>query len=220
MNSNKKTIQTDIAARCYRQERIAHWDRVAQRMDNWHSLGGFYQKQLAHYYQFLAPPGLRVLEVGCGQGDLLAALRPSVGVGVDFSGEMLKRASKRYPSLHFAQADAHELPLDETFDVIILSDLVNDLWDVQAVFERLATLAHPQTRLILNTYSRVWQVPLTLSQKLGLSKPNLDQNWLTVEDITNLLKLVDFEVIKHTQEILFRKSMNQLQCHAELQFDC
>jgi len=202
VKSNTKTNQADIAARRYQQERIAHWDRVARRLDKWRSAGVFYQKLLAHRYKLLVPSGLCVLEVGCGQGDLLAALKPSVGVGVDFSGEMIKRASKRYPWLRFVQADAHELSLDEQFDVIILSDLVNDLWDVQTVFERLATLTHPWTRLILNTYSHLWEIPLALSQRLGLSKPNLEQNWVTVEDITNLLRLTGFEVVKHTQEIL------------------
>ena len=203
MSSNTETNQADIAARRYQRDRIAHWDRVARRLDKWSGAGVFYQKQLAHHYELLIPPGLRMLEVGCGQGDLLAALKPSVGVGVDFSEEMIKRASKRYPWLRFVQADAHELSLDEQFDVIILSDLVNDLWDVQAVLERLATLAHPRTRLILNTYSRLWEVPLALAQRLGLSKPNLEQNWLTVEDTENLLNLNDFEVIRHWAEVLW-----------------
>ena len=34
------------------------------------------------FSQFLIPPGKRVLELGCGRGDLLASLRPSHGVGV------------------------------------------------------------------------------------------------------------------------------------------
>lgn len=181
---------------------MAHWDRVSEMLQRRSGLSAFYQKQLAHQYRLLVPPGLRVLEVGCGQGDLLAALTPAIGVGVDFSAGMVRQASQRYPWLHFVQADAHQLPLDAEFDVIILSDLVNDLWDVQAVLERLTTLAHARTRLILNTYSRVWEIPLSVAQRLGLSKSNLEQNWFTVDDIANLLKLTGFEVVKHTQEIL------------------
>jgi ubiquinone/menaquinone biosynthesis C-methylase UbiE len=202
MNKCTKDNQLDVESRRYQRTRIAHWDRVARGLDQRSGVGAFYQKQLAHHYKLLIPPGLRVLEVGCGQGDLLAALKPSAGVGVDFSGEMLTRASERYPWLRFVQADAHELSLDEHFDAIILSDLVNDLWDVQAVFERLATLAHPGTRLVLNTYSRLWEIPLAVAQRLGLTKPNLEQNWLTVEDVSNLLRLTGFEVVKRTQEIL------------------
>ncbi len=202
MTGGIEADQAGAAAHAYQQERIAHWDRVAQRLDGWSGLGGFYQRLLAHHYRLLIPPGLRVLEIGCGQGDLLAALKPSVGIGVDFSAEMHERASKRHPGLHFVQADVHELTLDDHFDIIILSDLVNDLWDVQAVLERPAILAHPRTRLVLNTYSRLWQIPLALAQRLGLSKPNLEQNWFTVEDIVNLLNLTGFETIKHTRDIL------------------
>ncbi len=181
---------------------MAHWERVSEMLQRRSGLGGFYQKQLAHQYRLLVPPGLRVLELGCGQGDLLAALMPGLGVGVDLSAGMVRQASQRHPWLHFVQADAHQLPLDAEFDVIILSDLVNDLWDVQAVLEGLVALAHPRTRLILNTYSRVWEIPLAVAQRLGLSKPNLEQNWFTVEDISNLLDLTGSEVVRHTREIL------------------
>lgn len=193
----------DMTALGYQKARMAHWDRVARSIAaGWSGWGGFYQRQLVHYYSLLIAPGMRVLEVGCGRGDLLAALNPSIGVGVDFSREVLKQAKDKYPQLRFIEADAHELVLDSEFDVIILSDLVNDLWDVQTVFKQLTGLTHGRTRLILNTYSYVWQPLLALSQRLKLSKPTLEQNWLTVEDLSNLLNLADFEVIKHTQEIL------------------
>ena len=192
----------DVAARRYRADRQAHWDTVARRMATWTSWGTHYQSRLIHIYRHLVPRGARVLELGCGQGDLLAALEPSVGVGVDFSPEMIKRAEARHPRLRWVVADAHELQLAETFDVIILSDLVNDLWDVQRVFEQLSPLMTPQTRVILNTYSRLWEPILGLAQKLGLSKPALHQNWLTVADLEGLLNLADSHVIRSWSEVL------------------
>ncbi|MEE8542895.1 MAG: class I SAM-dependent methyltransferase, partial [Gammaproteobacteria bacterium] len=190
------------SAIAFQRERRAHWDAVAERFKGG-SLGGrFYHAELAHCYCLLVPPGMRVLEVGCGQGDLLAALRPSLGVGVDLSAPMVRQASEKYPHLRFIQADAHALDLGGPFDVIVLSDLVNDLWDVQTVLEKLTNVAEPQTRLILNTYSRVWQLPLLVAQRLSLSRPTLVQNWLTVEDMANLLQLTGFEVIKRSREIL------------------
>jgi hypothetical protein len=116
---------------------------------------------------------------------------------------MVRRARSRHPGLSFIEADVHDLPLREEFDFIILSDLVNDLWDVQRVLEEVAPLTAPSTRIILNVYSHLWEQPLKAAQKLGLATPLLDQNWLTAEDLTNLFSLADFEVVKRFEEILW-----------------
>src|ERR1700691_5887238 len=89
----------DPASQLHLQRRIEHWDELARVRDPRKGLGGNYRRRLAKVYGFLVAPGLRVAELGCAQGDLLAAMNPSVGVGVDFSGEMLSRARERYPSL-------------------------------------------------------------------------------------------------------------------------
>jgi glycosyltransferase involved in cell wall biosynthesis len=52
-------------------------------------------------------------------------------------------------------------------------------------------------------YSRLWEQPLAIAQWLGLGKPELYQNWLTVQDVVGLLELADFEVIRHWEEILW-----------------
>ena len=67
--------------------------------------------------------------------------------------------------------DVQELDLPGTFDYIIVSDLVNELWDVEAVFERMAEVSGPQTRIVINTYSRLWELPLALVRALGLANP-------------------------------------------------
>lgn len=192
----------DMARVSHQQSRRAHWDTLARGMETWSGWGGYYHRRLTQVYKFLVPPGQRVLEIGCAQGDLLAALEPAVGVGVDFSWEMLRRAAQRYPRLRFVQADAHAIGLNGTFDVIILSDLLNDLWDVQTVLQEVARLSTPRTRLIINSYSRLWELPLALAERLGLAHPTLHQNWLTVEDIANLLYLTDFEIIRSWPEVL------------------
>src|SRR5258708_2161696 len=204
INRAQKTAlaYTDPAADSYRAARVAHWNSVS-KMPGPHRLSRHYRRRLIELYRFLCPPGKRVLELGCGQGDLLAALEPGHGVGVDFSPEMIQRAREKHPDLKFVEQDVRELKLDETFDVIILSDLVNDLWDVQETLERVRRLCTPRTRVILNFYSRLWELPLSTAQSLGLARPNLPQNWLTVEDVTSLLLLPNFELRSedHTSEL-------------------
>ena len=149
-------LKEDKTQSTYTAKRIAHWDQVALRRRKIRS-GRYYHKRLTKVYQFLVYPGQKVCEIGCGEGDLLAALKPSLGVGIDFSKEMIAIAGKKYPSLTFVHADCHDVQLDKTFDVVILSDLLNDLWDVQRVFQNLRPLVHPKTRIIINSYSRLWE---------------------------------------------------------------
>jgi SAM-dependent methyltransferase len=193
----------DSGGAFYQQTRMAHWDAIARKRDTWQGMGRWYHRRLAEIFRFHVDLNLRVLELGCADGRLLAALQPARGVGVDFSEEMICRARARHPNLEFVHADVHDLSaLHETFDVVILSDLVNDLWDVQRVLEQVKRLCHPRTRLILNFYSRLWQVPLGLAQRSDLATPNLYQNWLTREDMYALLQLAGFESIRVTQEVL------------------
>jgi ubiquinone/menaquinone biosynthesis C-methylase UbiE len=203
MRLDGETSAKTASAREYHEKRRMHWDMVACKKDSWQSKGAFYHKRLGEIYNHLVQPGQRVLDIGCGTGELLASFKPSVGVGVDLSGEMIKRASLKYPDLRFIQTDVHELSLNETFDIIIMSDIVNDLWDVQSTFMMLGRVSETKTRIIINTYSLVWQLPLMLSQALGLTTPLLPQNWLTVNDIQNMLYLTGFEVIRNWPEILW-----------------
>ncbi len=200
----KSAVFLDPAARAYQEARIAHWDAIARKFDSWQGLGKWYHRRLHEIYRFHISPDQNVLELGCAEGDLLAALKPRRGVGIDFSEEMICRAKKLHPELEFIRADAHDLSaLNENFDVIVLSDLVNDLWDVQRVFEQIKPLCMPRTRLILNFYSRLWQLPLGMARQLNLAGPTLFQNWLTREDVNTLLRLANFEEVRVMQEILW-----------------
>ncbi len=183
-----------IDRRAFYEQRAAARPRETDR---------YYQKLLRNYFTFLIPPGLRVLEIGCGIGDLLAAVKPAHGVGVDFSPAMLELARQRHPNLEFKLADAVEFSATEKFDYIILSDLVNDLPDVQAVLERLQTVSTPNTRLVVNFFNNLWRPILGGAEKIGAKAPTVLQNWLSTDDMTNLLHLAGWEVIKIDTRILW-----------------
>ncbi|MCC6985447.1 MAG: glycosyltransferase, partial [Anaerolineales bacterium] len=200
---NSKPIFDEAGAE-YQRVRMAQWDGNAVKRDTWKGMGGWYHKRVTEYFKFLVNPKQRILEIGCGLGDLLASLDPSRGVGVDFSAEAVTRAEKRHPHLEFHQLDAHDLSsLEGEFDIIIFSDAINDLWDVQRALEQVRRFCVPRTRLILNFYSHLWQIPLSIAQSLNLATPILAQNWLTVPDVNNLLNLAGFETIRNSNEILF-----------------
>jgi SAM-dependent methyltransferase len=177
-----------------------HDDRVASRPAE---LQRQYHQLLRNYFGFLVPPGQRVLEVGCGLGDLLNSVRPSRAVGVDFSPKAVEVAKVRHPQAEFHVADAAEFEAGEKFDYILMSDLVNDVPDVQRVFERARRNATSDTRLVINFFNNLWRPVLTVAQKLGLKAPTLAQNWLSLDDVKNLLQLAGWEIVKSDVRILW-----------------
>jgi 2-polyprenyl-3-methyl-5-hydroxy-6-metoxy-1,4-benzoquinol methylase len=186
----------------YRLSRQKHWARIAQEMTAGRFKGRYYHRRLAQVYRHLIPPGARVVELGSGPGRLLAAVEPSQGIGVDFSEEMVTLAGASHPHLGFIQSDVHDLALDETFDFIILSDLVHDLWDLQEVLTSLRSICESHTRIILNFYSRLWELPLAFAKSVNLARPVLQQNWFTSHDVSNILELSGYETLRGWQEVL------------------
>lgn len=176
------------------------FDRLAPQRRNWLAKNAYYYQQDLAYMRFLVPRGLDVLEVGCGIGHLLAGLEPARGVGIDISARMIEEAQKCYPALEFLQSDA-ESPgalsgVAGKFDVIILSDTIGYLDDIQGVFRALAPLLRPDSRVIIGYYSRLWEPILRLAVKLGFRMPSPELNWLSTRDIMSLMVLGDLEPIR------------------------
>jgi len=187
------TPNPTIERRAFYDQRAEFRPRETQR---------FYQQSLRHHYGLLVPPGLRVLEMGCGLGDLLDAVKPARGVGVDFSPAMITPARRHFPDLEFQVADAAEFSTNEKFDYVLLSDLVNDLPDVQLVLQRLHSVCGPRSRLVINFFNNLWRPILQTAEWLGLKAPTLWQNWLSTDDLKNLLHLAGWEVLKTDPRIL------------------
>jgi SAM-dependent methyltransferase len=175
-------------------------DRLAPERDRWIARNAYYYAEDIRYMRFLVPEGLRVLDLGCGTGGLLAALKPSGGVGVDFSPIMIQVARGNHPKLEFVIGDVEDqhtiAELQGPFDVIIVSDTIGAMDDCQAMLSGLHTLCHAETRLIVAYYSRMWEPILRAGESLGQKMPQMPQNWLSTDDIGNLLTLSDFQVIK------------------------
>lgn len=165
----------------------------------------FYHTLLKRFYRFFVPPEQRVLELGSDIGDLLAAVEPRAGVGVDFSPKLVDLARKRHGEqkhLAFERADANEYEGGEKFDYIIASDLVNDLPDVQATLTQARKSAHAGSRIVLNFFNNLWKPVLFLAETLNLKAPTPRQNWLSRQDMTNLLEISGWDVVKSDTRIL------------------
>jgi SAM-dependent methyltransferase len=155
----------------------------------------YYLSEVQSYLRFLVSPGQSVLLVDSHDGELLAGLQPSRGVGLDSSPELLAEARRRHPDLVFAPLDVEFSAVQGTFDVIILSHVVDFMEDVQTQLQGLRRLCRPGTRLLLITHNYLWAPLLVWLERLGLKRAKGAYAWLTLDDLQNLLSFAGFEAI-------------------------
>jgi predicted TPR repeat methyltransferase len=180
----------------------AFFDEFAARESRWRRRTRGYHRLVEQIAQFHVPPGARVLEIGSGDGELLAAVEPSVGIGVDVSPGMTALARERHPDLRFEVGAGEELELGETFDFVVLSDLLPFVHDIVALLERVAAHSHDRTRVVVSTYSRAWRPLIRLAELIRLKPVKPLRNWVAPHDIRNLLELAGFEVVADDPRIL------------------
>jgi SAM-dependent methyltransferase len=182
------------------QERF---DRIAEDRARWKNKNAYYYDEITRIMKFLIPEGYSVLEIGSGDGNLLSELNPSRGLGIDASPRFVESARMRYPDLEFRQGFAENFESDEKFDYIVLSNLVGYLDDVEMVFKRLKQFTTPQTRIVVNHYNYLWEPLLALGDRWGLRMEQGFQNWLSLDDLENMLHLAGFETVKKAAKTLF-----------------
>ncbi len=184
-------------------ETAAFFDEFAHVEDRWERRTRSYRRLVTRIFGFLVPEGSSVLELGCGSGDLLAALRPSRGVGIDISGEMIARARARHDELELHVASAETFLMDATFDYIVISDLVPFVDDLLALLFNAREMSHERTRLVLHTHSQLWRPDLALAELVRLKPRKPIRNWVGPADLRNLLELAGFEIVTTSRRILF-----------------
>jgi len=188
-----------------KEELLDFYRRTAGSRERWKKRNRFYHRSLEGFFSFIIPEGKKVLEVGCGSGDLLNSVHPAYGVGIDFAPEYIEIARKKYPELHFEVDDIEQLQLQGQFDYILLSDLTNCLWDVQKALHNLRRLCHAQTRIIISQYNYMWEPFLRMGEFMHLKLRQPAQNWFTTSDLQNLLQLEGYQSIKIERKLLLPK---------------
>jgi ubiquinone/menaquinone biosynthesis C-methylase UbiE len=184
----------------------AAMDLISQKRDKYIRRNRYYYKDIIKFLKFNIPENSTILEIGCGTGYLLNALKPARGVGIDISNGMIDIAREKYqsnPNLAFFRMDAEHITLEETFDFIIISDTLDYFEDIQQAFKELEKVVRPTSRIIITYHSFLWQPLLKMAEWLRLKMPQTRLNWLNKGDIINLLELQGFEVIKKGRRFLF-----------------
>jgi SAM-dependent methyltransferase len=168
----------------------------------------YFYDSLTRILRVRLPAGQRVLDVGCGAGHLLASLQPSQGVGIDVSERHVAAAQTRYGGggLRFIAGDGTAPDVlaqaGGTFDAIVLVNVITHFTDVQGALEALHPLCHRQTRVLIYSYSRLWQPALRVAEMMRLKHRQPPESWLPPEEVVSMLGLADFEVVRRDAQMV------------------
>lgn len=118
---------------------IRKYDSIARDYDE-----TFEGKFTARYKQkileiFQVPEGGRVLDVGCGNGSLVNAIRQKEKIeayGIDISPNMIEECRKRYAGINFRVSTGETIGFeDDFFDVVTICCVLHHLHNPQIFFE-------------------------------------------------------------------------------------
>jgi 2-polyprenyl-3-methyl-5-hydroxy-6-metoxy-1,4-benzoquinol methylase len=130
-----------------------------------HRLTGYHNFFLAH-----VRPGDRVLDVGCGKGELahdLASRGGAAVTGIDVSQPSLQFGRARFPDVEFVEADVLTWKPPHDYDVVVLSNVLEHIGPRVELLRRLRESVRPRRFLLrVPSEERDWLVPLR--KELGL----------------------------------------------------
>ena len=195
-----------------RRERTRqHLTRLAHKRECWIEHNRYYYNLVGRLLRFLVEPGKRVLSVRCSTGELLAAVQPKIGKGIEICSEIVDLAKRRHPqfTFHVAFPDTDEFwhcfnDSGEKFDYIAFND-IDDTVDVQRALENLKPLCERHTRLLITTYNHLWEPLVTLAESFRMKVPRIEQNWFSDADVRNLLTLSGYETLETRRVVLCPK---------------
>lgn len=176
-----------------------------QPLEIWRNRNLYYYEDLEKFYRFWVQPDSEVLEVGSGLGYLLDATNPKSGLGFDVNSIAVEKAREKFPNLEFQVEDAEAFIPSQTFNYVLLANTVSYIHNLQKAFHNIHKVCQPETRLLLTFHNPAWEIILKLATAIGQRMPLPTLNWLSFEDIENILNITGFEVISSGKRFLFPK---------------
>ena len=115
----------------------------------------FLHRDLNETFARIIPADASVLEVGCGEGDLLASLPHARRLGIDYLPDTIERARARHPDIRFEVGDIAaagsrlEPATAGTWDAVICDRLAHSVVDVKALLLGLKRQLAPGGRIYM-----------------------------------------------------------------------
>ncbi|MCB0469013.1 MAG: methyltransferase domain-containing protein, partial [Aequorivita sp.] len=186
-----------------RQQLKDYFNKTATTRISYRKSKRYYWESITDYINFFIHEESSILEIGCSTGELLNKINGREKTGIDFSEKMIDEAKNQFSEIEFVCMPAEEISLTKQYDVIILSNLIGYLVDIQSVFEELHKVCSRETKIIVTYYNIFWEPFIKFAEFVGIKKKGPKQSWISRTDLANLLYLAGFETYKQNSSMLF-----------------
>lgn len=177
--------------------------RNASKVRRLRRRNSYFRSEIARVVTSLVPGSSSVLDVGCGSGELLAAIKPREAVGLDIDVNAWEIDTAQSTGITFVANSLEEWrPPNRGFEYVIASGLLEHVYDVGFALSRLAASCNQRSRVVVVTYSRLWQPLLRLAERLNLKTDFPIQNWIPVSELINLARQNGLELVTTRPAIL------------------
>ncbi|WP_232696936.1 class I SAM-dependent methyltransferase [Brevibacillus daliensis] len=147
--------------------------------------------------------GERILDLGCGTGDLSKQIAESgaVVIGMDYSEDMVREARNKYPTISFIQGDGAEFSLDQKVDAIFSNAALHWIKRAPEVATCMYDCLRPGGRLVAefggkgNVGSIVSALTTVLKEELAIDATKRNPWYFpSVGEYSSLLEQKGFQV--------------------------
>ena len=163
-----------------------------------------YQERHAYVFQYgealldiLAPQaGERILDLGCGAGQLTAAIARTGAevLGLDASPEMIAQARANFPALDFRIGDATNFSVHEPLDAVFSNAVLHWVKNAEAVAACVSRALKPAGRFVaeLGGHGNIQSIVKVIREVLG----PVELPWLypSIAEYASVLELHGLEV--------------------------
>lgn len=178
-------------------ERIERYKFLTKSASEYAERWCYYYQELAILLSSIIPSDASVVQLGSGIGNVLAAIPGRKKMGIELNTELLAQARAEHPDISWIEDEYWNLRQEVGFDYALISEITDTLDDVDVVLRQARRLIVADGRLVIVTRSVLWKPLFRLAHFLSpRTTRSAFPSLLSQHDLTNLLYLAGFEVVR------------------------
>ncbi len=185
-----------------KQEIVKYLKKIIPIREHWVRKNKYYYDLLLNFLKFNIQENSKVLQIKIDTGFFLNKINSIYSLGIEEDQEFIRHLKRAYPHNNFEYGIPEDIKIDKKFDYVLSINSIGLIVDVKKFFDQLHKVIDDNSRIIIVYYSKLWEYILKFAEHIGFKIKTPEQNWLSNDDIENLLNLSGFEIVKKHSLIL------------------